>query len=364
MKSKANYAKNKLDKFIPLVEKELAKILSAHLKEISQNFTPFATQLTEEFKALTLSKAKRLRASFVYYAYKMFGGKDEKSILTVASAIELLHMYLLVVDDVMDLADFRRGYPTLHKTFSAYHQKNHFKYDQKHFGDMVAINTALQFCHFSLNLINRTNFNASLKQKVINQVNLQLMTTSIGQNYDLFNEASPQVTKQDIINVLYWKTGLYTYHNPIQIGAILAGASQQQLEALFVYGKEGGSSFQIQDDILGVFGDSSKTGKSTEDDIKEGKQTLLTWYVYKHGNKKDVAFLDATLGKKNATAQEIQHLREIMRKVGALDYAKEKSLKMVLKAKKSLLNNYDHRWKKEGVDYLLGIADFMIERDL
>ena len=360
--SLSDYARKSLNEFIPLVEARLEQIIDQEIQDTADKYTPFAVSYMEHYKKLLLSDAKRLRAAFVYYSYIMHGGTELDKIIDACAAIELLHMYILVVDDFQDRAIERRGVPTVHEQYKAHHIENKFKFDAQQYGLTVASDMALIGTHIAMEAFNQIDFEPTLVKRAITQANRQMITTGHGQNYDFLNMVKHTITEQEIINMLYWKTGIYTYDNPIRIGAILAGASDADMQKFQTYGHDGGVSFQIQDDILGTFGDSDKTGKADDDDIKEGKQTLLSWYAHANGTEEQREVLNRVLGDREASDADIQSVRDIFESTGGLEYSRTKALELVTTAKQSLVDN--NKWKPEGLDFLLGIADYMIERDV
>lgn len=364
MNSKAQKAKQMLYDIVPAIENNMDKHFDKQIQLAENEYTPFAVNYMRELRNIGMADAKRLRGSFVYYSYLMNGGKDIDSILDIASAIEIVHLYLLVEDDFMDISDTRRGYPTLHNTLSKLHKSEGYKNDPTHYGNSIAVTIGLLGGHMSLNMINNANFLPELRIRAMNQVNNQIIDTAHGQAHDILNSVKHEVSEEEVMNVLKWKTGIYTYDNPIKVGAIFAGASEETISLIPGYGLPAGVAFQIQDDILGSFGDEDKTGKSAESDIREGKQTLLTYYAYAKGSEKDKKILNKVLGDREAKSEDIDKVREIFVETGSLEYSKKKALELVHQAKESLLTNRKEEWVGEGFDFLEGIADYMIERDL
>lgn len=363
MDSKKEYAKSKLKEFIPIIDERIRISLDKELLKTEQ-YGPFAIEYIELFYKLNFGGAKRLRAAFVYYSYLMHGGKDFDAILDVCVAIEIAHLYLLVIDDWMDLSDSRRGVPTISYELTKKHKEKGWKGSSKHFGDSIATMVGLIFAHYSIDTLLGANFDKELLKRAINQLNRQFIMTAHGQSYDVLNGVIGHASYNEIINVLYWKTGIYTYDNPLRIGAILAGAKDEDLDKFKLFGQEGGVSFQIQDDILGTFGNKDKTGKSVDGDIKEGKHTLLSWKAYEEADKAQKVTLDKVLGNHNATDEEVEEVRNIFIDTGSLTYSRETSLQMVKDAKKHLIEQANVKWEAEGFDFLLGIADYMIEREI
>jgi geranylgeranyl diphosphate synthase, type II len=366
MESKSKEAKQKLEEFIPIINQELEKLLNELKNEEINAYSPFAGQLVEHIKLITMAPAKRLRASFVYYSYLMHGGKNIKDALLLGAVVELVHAAWLIIDDFCDISDTRRGVPTFHQALNHDHKINNMHGDGIHYGNSMAATAGVYESYYANTLLDRLDIDLSIREQIRRQLTGQIMQTAIGQMYDITNTYTDpeKLTEQDIINVLYWKTGIYTYDNPIQLGAILAGANSDQKRELKTYGHQGGVSFQIQDDILGVFGNEGKTGKSAESDIKEGKQTLLTWHAYKYANNEQKQIMKSVIGNRNSSSEDIDLVRKIMKEVGSHQYSIDKSMELVKNAQQSIINKPELNWGAEGLEYLIGIADYMIEREL
>jgi len=365
MTSKAKKAKSDLMKFRDGLTGVLERVFKEEVSD-AENYTDHAVDYISELRNITLAGGKRLRGSFVFYSYLMNGGKDLKEILKISAAIEIIHSFLLVEDDFMDIAETRRGYPTIHETYLLMHKQKNYKKESTHFGNAIAVNVGIIADHIALNIIVKSGFPDNLKLKALDRLNRQIITVGHGQVHDMLNEVRLDLTEHDIVNVLYWKSGIYTYDNPIIVGAILAGACDEKIKALSEYAIPGGVAFQIQDDILGTFGDEEKMGKPADSDIKEGKQTLLTYKSFEKASKGDRAFLEHVIGNQDATKKEIEKVRKIFIDTGALEYSKKKAIDFVTKAKDSLIKNAKiyKDWKQEGIYYLEGIADYMIDREL
>src|SRR4030042_6751265 len=117
-----------------------------------------------------------------------------------------------------------------------------------------------------------------------------------GEELDIFLGLGQRLEENNILKIIEYKTASYTIDGPLQIGAILAGANLKTLKKLSSYAFPLGIAFQIQDDILGMFGDSKKTGKPVGADLREGKQTLLIIEARKRANGKQSKVIDNVLG--------------------------------------------------------------------
>jgi geranylgeranyl pyrophosphate synthase len=164
----------------------------------------------------------------------------------------------------------------------------------------------------------------------------------------------------DVLNVLEWKTAYYTFVNPLQLGAILAGANDAELESLAEYGVHAGRTFQITDDILGIFSTASESGKSPLDDIKEGKRTLMAVYALEHATKPDAYFLEQALGNQNLTMAEFEHCKRILTESGALAYARETAAESANAASQVIVKNSN--WPQNTKQFLLELVQYLVDR--
>jgi geranylgeranyl diphosphate synthase type I len=201
-----------------------------------------------------------------------------------------------------------------------------------------------------------------MKLRAIKNVNNHFIATAHGQSMDIFNEVLETDKESDVDKVLLWKTAFYTFMNPLQLGAILAGGSEDDLERLEEYSLSAGRVFQITDDILGIYSDEETSGKSPLDDIKEGKRTLLTVKAIEFAPKADAYFLEQMLGNKQLTTAEFERCKEIIESSGALEYAKKQAKDSVVDALASLEKD-KNIWGAEQVDFLAQLVQFLINRD-
>mgnify|MGYP000067047718 CR=1 FL=1 len=192
-------------------------------------------------------------------------------------------------------------------------------------------------------------------------VNEHFIATAHGQSMDIFNEVLETVDEADVDKVLLWKTAYYTFMNPLQLGAILAGASEKDLKKLEEYSLSAGRVFQITDDILGIFGKEESSGKSPLDDIKEGKRTLLTVKAIELAPKADAYFIEQMLGNKNLTQAEFIRCKEIIDSSGALKYARDKAKDSVVDAL-AALGPVRNSWGGEQVVFLEQLVQYLIDR--
>jgi geranylgeranyl diphosphate synthase, type I len=304
---------------------------------------------------------KRIRGALVMAGYEMCGGKDRPMIVQAARAIEMLHAYILMIDDIQDRSVLRRGKPSAHKMLEALHAKRGFKGDAAHAGISLTLNAAIGGAHAAQVVLAGLDVDPELRLKAIGISNRTMGITAHGQTLDIINELVDTPSQADIERVLEWKTALYTVINPLQVGMVLAGADEETLEAITPYGKSAGKAFQITDDILGIYGDEKELGKTPGDDIREGKGTLLVLYALLHAKTEDAQFLKKCLGKPDLAADDFEWCKQIIKTSGALANASEQASKYLDEA----LASFDATqgfWNPEGIVFLKGIAQALRHR--
>jgi geranylgeranyl diphosphate synthase type I len=226
-------------------------------------------------REIVLSGGKRLRAAFMYYGYLGAGGMEEERILDTSVSVELIHAFLLVHDDIIDRDEIRHGIPTLHRRYADFGKRFFPEKDTEHFGNSIALIMGDMLCAFGNDIIFRSAFPHQRVFQALSQLQRIVSYTVIGQARDVYMEYKREATEEEIIKMYTNKTAKYTVEGPLHLGAILAGAPQELLDGLSAYAVPLGIAFQIQDDILGVFGTEKRIGKPIGSDIEEGKITIL-----------------------------------------------------------------------------------------
>lgn len=211
--------------------------------------------LYEPIEYTLAAGGKRVRPHLAMIASQMFDGKDE-DVLPAALALEVFHNFTLLHDDVMDKADVRRGRPTVHVKWN----------------DNTAILSGDQMLIEAYKLL--SGVSADKLPKVLKLFNQMATEICEGQQYDVDFETQEQVTIEEYLKMIRLKTSVLLA-NALQIGAYIAGADEQAQEALYQFGIAVGLAFQIQDDILDVWGDPKTFGKVVGGDISCNKKTFV-----------------------------------------------------------------------------------------
>lgn len=315
----------KLAKYKNLIDDELEQTVKQMHADTAEIFGDVPTEVVDAFASVMLRGGKRIRGALAIASYEMFDGKDEQTIVKAAAALEIFNTYILIADDIQDRSVARRGGPTAHTILKNLHEQQHLQGDSVHFGESLAINSFLIAQHYGSNLILSLDIDANLKIKALENINKCFIVTAHGQTMDIYGEASQNVNIDIVNKTLSWKTAYYTFIDPMQLGAILAGANQDKLQTLEDFGLQAGRAFQITDDIIGTFGEQDNTGKSTMDDIKEGKRTIMVVKALQSISQADAYFLESCLGKQDLTTAEFDRSKKIIQDSKALDYAMQEA---------------------------------------
>lgn len=334
-----------LDTYKQQIDANIAAYSKVLERDTLKHFGANARLEVDAYLSILARGGKRIRGALTMAAYEMAGGKDTKMILDAARAIEMLHAYILIIDDFQDRSGIRRGGPTAHVLLSNYHRRHELANSSDHFGASIALNAALTGAHAAQKVLSELDVKPERKLRAINVINQTMMVTAHGQTNDIINEVVAEVSRRDIERVLEWKTAHYTFLNPMSVGLILAGENDELIEAITPYAIHAGKAFQITDDILGTFGTEFESGKSPMDDIREGKRTLITAYALEHTNNENKNFLVQMLGNEALTPVEFERCKDILMESGALDEAYQTAKEHVDKALKSLEKiDYDTRF--------------------
>jgi geranylgeranyl diphosphate synthase type I len=286
------------DGFVSAVERTLAEFLASHaalLDEVDPALGTFARTARD----LVLGGGKRLRPTFAYWGWRGVAGPHEplSAVLPALGALELLHTFALVHDDVMDHSATRRGGPTAHRIFATQHASAGRRGDPEHFGTTSAILVGDLCMVWADQLLacsplpTGTLFEA---RACYDQMRIEAVA---GQYLDVLGETGPGGwSVERALLVARHKTASYTVRRPLQFGLALASPSQPdavQVDAAYQrYGTAVGEAFQLRDDLLGAFGDPSVTGKPAGDDLRTGKPTALLMFARQLASPRQRAELD------------------------------------------------------------------------
>ena len=317
-------------------------------------------EMIENLKNFTLNSGKRIRPILFYFGYILAGGKNKTEALKTSIAIELAHSYLLIHDDIIDQDDIRRGDLSMHYKYEKEHKSRVKNSNLKHFGISMGIIVGDLASTFGYEILINSDFSLDLKIKAISKLNYIIANTIAGEALDVILAEYPNVKIDRVFEMQKYKTAKYTIEGPLHLGAILAGADEKFLESLSKFAVPVGIAFQIQDDIIGIFGDEKKIGKPVGSDIKEGKKTFLISKAMEKADDDQKNILNSALGNENISIEDVDKVRNIIIKTGSLEFSKAKAQELINDAKKSL---NDSDISEENKKFLCDLADFIAGRE-
>ena len=284
-------------KFKELWKERQQLVESALAGELNKK-TPVDKTLTEAMEYSLMAGGKRLRPVLLMAAADALGA-DGTRFLKTACAIEMIHSYSLIHDDLpaMDNDDYRRGKPTNHKVYGA--------------GMATLAGDALLTLAFEVMLRQQDAAPETLVQ-VVREMSMAAGPDGMvgGQALDMESEGR-QIDKETLRRMHMGKTGAL-FRAAIRSGAVLAGANEKQLDALTAYAEKFGLAFQITDDILDVVGDETVIGKPVGSDEKNHKSTYVTLNSLEEARKLAQAAVDEAAGALKEFGPEADFLRDLV----------------------------------------------------
>ena len=291
---------------------------------------------------LIVNGGKRLRPFMVIKSCQLLGGKTSNA-MPAASAVEMVHNFTLVHDDIMDNDEMRHGVPTVHKKF----------------GMSVAILAGDVLFSKAYQIIS----NSKLSPNATNQITSRLAKACVevceGQLFDIKMAEEKRIpTQSEYIKMIGKKTAAL-FDVSCSMGAICATNKPKDISNLSSFGKNLGIAFQITDDLIGVMGDPKITKKPVGNDLREGKKSLPILMAINSAKGKNKKIILKAFGNPKASKSDLSNAVEVIRSLGIEENVRNQALKYAEDAEKSL-GKYSGQAKKELIDLL----DFVVKRSL
>jgi len=228
--------------------------------------------LIDELRRVVFSGGKRLRPLFAVWGYQAACGDEVgEPMLRAAAALEMLHTFALIQDDVIDRSPTRRGGPASHVRLSARAETG----DKERFGASAAILLSDLALIWADRMLGESGFPPERLRAGYRIYDELRAEVALGQYLDVLASHLERLTEEDALRVSRYKTATYTVQRPIQLGMALGGAPPGLLERVPAYAVPAGVAFQLRDDLLGAFGNPDATGKPSGEDLLERKPTWL-----------------------------------------------------------------------------------------
>lgn len=311
-----------------------------------------------QLETFSLRGGKSVRSFLTLTAATLAGQQPDTELYKACASVELHHKHILILDDIADRDETRYGGPTLEH---AYYPVFGEDADGKHRALSFAMLDGVLLGALSKELLLSTTFPPQVLIDCIKLFDTVMYRDTLA-GWQIHGlqciEPLSQSSEDLFIKGLLLVTARYTFTGPLLFGLTLAQSTDLALkQAMIEYGETVGTAFQMQDDILGLFGDPAVTGKPVGNDVREGKKTLLVQYAYHHTSKENQAFLEGSLGNP-LTPQDLKRVQTIVKDSGALDYAKDLAASYVEKGIAAL----ESVAESESKTTLIELAHYIISR--
>ncbi len=298
----------------------------------------FPPNLYDPIRYVLASKGKRFRPVLLLISCEAAGGTIEEA-YNASLAIEILHNFTLVHDDIMDNDELRRGLKTVHKKWNS----------------NIAILAGDGLIALAYRYLLESQ-SGRLKQ-IIQIFSEAIINICEGQSIDKDIELEHTVSVDDYLEMIKLKTAVLISISA-QLGGILGGGKKEEVELLRKYGLDLGMAFQIQDDLFDIISDEVTIGKDLGSDISESKKTFPLIMFSKCASPKDVDFLNSILAKRSATPQSIEKIKKMLHEYGVV----EKTLLEIDNYIDAACAHFENNPKTLASDYLTDLAEMIRNR--
>ena len=277
---------------------------------------------------------KRLRPALFHSVYLALGGQDSAVAARVGAALELLHTALVVHDDVIDGDDVRRGTPNVVGVFAGQaRERGHDAERATHYGQSAAILAGDLALAGAVRTLALCGAAPATVARMLDLLDRALHLSAAGELADVRLSLDGDGDLAAVVSMEHQKTAVYSFELPVQLAAALAGADADREAALTRYARLVGVVYQIRDDLDGMFGDETVTGKSTVSDLREGKFTTLIAYARTTPAWPQIA---PVLAAGTADDDDAARVRTLLEECGARTYVEDLSADFTRQARESV----------------------------
>ena len=291
---------------------------------------------------LIVNGGKRLRPYMVIKSCQILGGRSSRA-TPAASAVEMVHNFTLVHDDIMDNDEMRHGVPTVHKKF----------------GMPVAILAGDVLFSKAFQIISNSKLTGNAMTNLISQLAQGCVDVCEGQLLDIKMADEKRIPSQSEYIEMIGKKTAALFDVSCTMGAICATNKTQDIKNLSAFGKNLGIAFQITDDLIGVMGDPKITKKPVGNDLREGKKSLPILMAIKLARGQNKKTILRSFGNQKASKSELKKAVDVIRTLGIEENVRKQALQYAERAEKSL-SKYSGSAKNE----LIELLDFVVKRSV
>ena len=277
---------------------------------------------------------KCLRSTFMYLGW-LCGAPPDAAALRASGGLELLHAFALLQDDVMDDSGLRRGRAAAHLQFESWHRERGLSGSATRFGASLAVLLSDLCLVWAEQMMRESGVPDAALVRAWPHYDAMRIELAVGQFADVANDAGAQPTLDTVLDVARRKSGNYTVRRPLEIGAAMAGCDHL-LDVLAGYGSAIGEAFQLRDDLLGVFGSPSVTGKPAGGDLAERKATSVVVVAARMADADTRRQFDDLARTEDLSESDIDRWRSLITATGAPEWVEEKIAERVATANEHL----------------------------
>ncbi len=293
---------------------------------------PVFGEATEALAAFVLGGGKRIRPTFAWWGWRGAGGAVESpeaiAVLRAISALELIQACALIHDDLMDASATRRGRPTVHVEFARKHAAAQWRGQPARFGAAAAILLGDLALSWADDMLHAAGLSPDAERRAAPPWRAMRTEVLGGQYLDVLHQATGDTSARAALQIDRYKTAAYTVERPLHLGAAVADAPPELVSAYRRFGADIGVAFQLRDDLLGVFGDPSVTGKPAGDDLREGKRTLLVALAVERaeqgGRQAAREAIVEAVGDPKLDAEGVDRMRGLLTELGAVQAVEQR----------------------------------------
>jgi len=320
---------------------ETAKPVNEFIDKLLKDGAP--AQLYEASRHIIKAGGKRLRPFLTIKACEAAGGRGEDAV-PFAAALEILHNFTLIHDDIMDKDELRRGKPTVHVKYG---------------GSMAILAGDLLFAKVYQAVLGYApaNMSPSVVLSALKKITEAIIVICEGQALDISFPKAVDVTEEDYLLMIGGKTSAL-FKACAQVGALAAGASKEIVDVLAEFAWNAGLAFQIIDDVLGLTADETALGKPLGSDIRDGKKTVIMIHALRNASEDQRKVLLEAMSE-TATQKAVEAAIQVLREVGSIEYARNMAKKYLAASIKSIEVLEDTVAKRQ----LMSLVNYFVQRE-
>ncbi len=352
--------KEALDEFRPKVNEALNRIFNDKIIK-ARCYGEECVRFYENLREFVLRGGKRLRPIALIMAYHAIKKPEREldELVRASTCIELLHNSTLIHDDIIDQDTLRRGGPTFHIKYEQYFRR-WCPTRANIYGMALGILGGDELFNMGFEVLLTSNFEPTRRLRALEYYVMGYREVVNGELLDLVMAISDyeSLKLENYIDMVRLKTAAL-FEKALAIGAVLANASEEQLRYLREYGVRMAEAFQIQDDILGVYGEEKELGKPVGSDLREGKATILIIEAMKKLPRREKETLKGLLGRPDISKGDVELVRRMLQKYGILQEVRDKAKALVEEAVEALRKAHI---RDEAYEFFVELAEFIIRR--